>query len=126
MRQAERHGTPTPGQRGQLDATERTPRSLIERMDPAGVSGEPLAFRGAPHAALYTTELPPADARLQLDSAHRLPLAWGPHLPNLFGPAAGQQAPVRLGAAERLDIDYWRPGTAETAGSGCSSGPTVA
>jgi general secretion pathway protein J len=115
--QGERAQARALGQRDQLDAVERTMRSLIERMDPGGVSGAPPEFTGQPHALAFTTTLPLtavgqltrlADVRLTLDHEHRLMIAWSPHLPNLIGPATNQYESVLLDAAQRLDVDYWR------------------
>jgi general secretion pathway protein J len=117
--QAERAQARALDRRDQLDSVERTLRSLIERMDPGGVSGAAPAFTGQPHALAFTTSLPPtaagqltrlADVRLSLIS-HRLTIAWSPHLPNLIDPGANRHESVLLDETQRLDIDYWRPAT---------------
>jgi general secretion pathway protein J len=126
MMQAQRTEARALGRRDQLDAVERTLRSLIERMDPGGVSGAAPAFTGESHAVAFTTTLPMAatgqitrlaDVRLTLDSAHRLMVAWTPHLPNLIDPTANRHQSVLLDQLERLDIDYWQPAKKATGGT---------
>jgi prepilin-type N-terminal cleavage/methylation domain-containing protein len=124
--QAQRSEARALGRRDELDAVERTLRDLIERMDPGGVSGRPPAFTGEAHEVAFTTTLPEAsagqltrlvDVQLTLDHAHRLLLAWGPHLPNLVDPAANRQQFVLLQGVKRLDLDYWQPAASGTGGA---------
>ena len=80
---------------GDLDAADRTLRTLIARMDPGGVSGAPPAFVGTAHSLVFTTRLPEAaealatldaDVTLEVDDAHQLQLLWLTHFHNRTRP----------------------------------------
>jgi general secretion pathway protein J len=111
---------------GDSDPIERTLRTLIERMDPGGVTGLPPRFEGTEHSVTFTTILPltaggdvtrEADVTVALDDAHRLQLLWLPHFPNWFGPALTPRRSVLLDGVERLDFAYWRANQSGTDGS---------
>jgi general secretion pathway protein J len=112
--------------RNELEAVERTLRSLMERMDPGGVSGRSPAFTGEAHAVAFTTTLPStafgqitrlADVRVALDPRHRLVVSWSPHLPNLINPVSLASQAVLLDGVDRLEIGYWQPGNDVRGGS---------
>lgn len=96
--------------RGNLDAVDRTLRTLVARLDPASVLG------GRPHAMAFTSELPEmvavttrqADVLLLVDSRHRLVLRWLSHLhAERFGPLPAPHEEVLANGVDRLDLAYW-------------------
>jgi general secretion pathway protein J len=71
---------------GELDATDRALRQLIEQIDPSADAGKPW-LDGGEHVMRFITALPlaagglqmrQADVLLYVDSAHRLMLRWVP------------------------------------------------
>ena len=98
-----------------LDAVYRTLRHLIEHARP-GSESEPLVFIGTARSAAFTSVLPlptdgfrarRADVVLSVDAAHRLVLAWTPHLHaiRIRPPPPAALIPV-LPRVERLDLTY--------------------
>ena len=101
--------------RGDLDAAERTLRTLIERMEPGGMGGQPALLRGTPHGIAFTTELPEAagglatpdaDVSLQVTDGHELQLLWLEHIRNRTRPPPPPGRVTLLHDVERLDIQY--------------------
>lgn len=100
-----------------LDATDRTLRTLIDRMDP-GFKIDPPNIIGRPHGFAFTTELPEGaptvaghhvDVSLTVDRQHDFILRWTPHIHalRLSGkPAIGQT--TMLGGVARVDFGYWQ------------------
>ncbi len=100
---------------GDLDAVDRTLRTLIGRMDP-GSMAEPTLLRGQEHTASFTTELPLvarqlptrlADVTLALDPAHRLSLFWVPHVRTWIGPPRVPDRADLATGVERIELSYW-------------------
>jgi general secretion pathway protein J len=93
--------------RSDLDAVDRTLRTLITQLDPAG------AVSGKPHGMAFTAPLPEpageADLLLLVDPRHRLILRWTRHLHAVrFSPPVAQEIEL-LGGVDRLDLAYWPP-----------------
>jgi hypothetical protein len=99
-----------------LDAVDRVLRRLIVRARP-GSEQEPLVFAGTAHSMTFTTIVPlpnagsatqRADVELVVDGAHRLVLAWTPHLHAI---RTGRPPPAVtteiLHGVERFDLAYW-------------------
>jgi general secretion pathway protein J len=106
----------TQAARGDLDAADRTLRTLIARMDPGGVSGRPAIFKGTSHSLLFTTTLPQAadglvsrgaDVTLAVDDGHQLRLLWVPHYRNPLRPLPPGRVTL-LSDVDHLEIAYWR------------------
>ena len=103
-------------QNGELDAVDRTLRRLIQQLDPGNATtGSTLA--GTARRMVFTSDLPMAavtatrraDMILAVDAAHRLMLAWTPHLHVVrIGPPPAPQATELLRGVDRLEIGYWR------------------
>ena len=100
-----------------LDATDRTLRTMIERMDPGGVSLRPALFRGTEHSLAFTTSLPESagtatirdvDVLLGVDANHRLELALLPHFREAGGTAPAAGRVVLLGDVDRVELGYWQ------------------
>jgi prepilin-type N-terminal cleavage/methylation domain-containing protein len=100
-----------------LDATDRTLRTLIGRLEPGGVSGRPAVFKGTEHSLTFTTSIPdPAgvamnqvvDVLLAVDEAHRLQMVLLPHYRDPTGvpPAPGRVLLLR--DVDRLELGYWQ------------------
>jgi general secretion pathway protein J len=107
--------------RGDLDALDRTLRSLIARASPGSLSGQPPLFRATPRALTFTTDLPEgaaagtgylatrhADVTLTVDRAHRFLMLWQPHYRNRLGQLPPPRQVVLLPDVERLELAYWR------------------
>ena len=102
--------------RSELDAVDRTLRTLVERLDPAG----PVS--GTPHGVGFTAEVPrtaalatrDAELAIGVDGARRLVMRWTPHLhaQRLAPPPAPQEAELLRGLL-RLDVAYWKAGGTE-------------
>jgi general secretion pathway protein J len=99
-----------------MDATDRVLRRLIAQMDPGGQVAPPQ-IRGTANSLAFTSRFPapangggpvPIDARLQLDGAHRLVLAWAPHLNVqwLGAPPAATEAVLAEGL-RGVTFSYW-------------------
>ncbi len=107
--------------RGDLDATDRTLRTLMARMEAGGVSGRPPLFKGTSRSVTFTTELPEladalvsrnADVTLGVDATHALILLWQPHSNRTAGPVPPQARAVLLNDVDQLDISYWQDSNA--------------
>ncbi len=105
--------------RAQLDAVDRTLRTLIGGMDP-GYRADPPGIRGTAHAMVFTATLPQgatlaagvsdrrAEVRLEVDASHRLLLRWTPavHARRLSPPPLHET--VLLDGVAGLDLAFWR------------------
>jgi len=111
--------------RGDVDATDRTIRTLIARMNPGGASGRPPILRATARSLTFTTTMPDAadalpsrvaDVTLIVDDAHQLALLWAPHVRSLVTAAATATPPptpekvVLLRDVDRLEFAYWQDG----------------
>jgi general secretion pathway protein J len=103
--------------RGDVEATDRTLRTLIERMDPGGVSGRPATFKGTSHSLVFTTTLPEAAdmmvtraaiVTLAVDDKNQLQLVWLPNYRYRIGPAPVPERVTLIGDVDHLEISYWR------------------
>lgn len=95
----------------ETEPVDRALRRLIEHMDP-GDAGWPPVFDGRAHSLLFATEMPEvpageAEVMLGTDRAHRLVLTWRSRI----GQPAVEHNSVLLDGVERLDIQYWQPGS---------------
>jgi hypothetical protein len=123
--QAQRTEARALNRRDELDAVERTLRSLIERLDPGGVAARAPLFVGEPRTLRFTSTLPIAaagqitrlvDVTVTSDAAHRLVVSWAPHLPNLIDPEATHGQSVLLDGIERLEFSYWQAAAGSASG----------
>lgn len=98
-----------------LDAADRTVRSLIERMNPGGVVGNAAKIEGDAHRFAFASVLPAAaaglptpeaDVQLTTDAGHHLLLLWKPHYRNVIVDR-GYTKTELLDRVERLDLSYW-------------------
>lgn len=107
------------GQNADLDAVDRTLRSLIAQARP-GSEREPLVFAGFAHAVIFTSVMPistsefhtrRADLKIAVDSSHRLMLVWTPHLHAIrIGRSAPTLSTEILQGVERIDLAYLSAG----------------
>lgn len=105
-------------ERGDLDATDRALRQLIEHADP-GQDTDPPRFIGGPGRLAFKTELPLAASALQtrradvlvsVDAAHRLVLRWVPDLhASRLGPPPSPPETELLRGVDHLELAYLRP-----------------
>jgi hypothetical protein len=105
------------GRNADLDAADRTLRSLIERLDPGGVSGRPSLFKGTEHSLTFTTTVPdPAgigvnravDVLLAVDEAHRLQMVLLPHYHDSAATAPAPERVLLLRDVDRIELGYWQ------------------
>ena len=107
-------------QRDDMDAVDRTLRTMIAHADPGGFLQRAPAFVGTARSLSFTTALPiaaeasfarPADVMLRTDGAHRLVLLWLPHYSDPIGAA---RAPRRSACCwmgvDHIEIGYWQSG----------------
>ena len=109
--------TRTMAKRGDLEAADRMLRTLIERMDPGGVSGRPATFKGTSHSLVFTTTLPEAAetmvtraaiVTLAVDDKNQLQLVWLPNYRFRIGPPPVPEHATLIGDVDHLEISYWR------------------
>jgi general secretion pathway protein J len=102
--------------RGDMDAADRTLRTLIERMDPGGVSGRPATFKGTARSLVFTTTLPQAAdtmvtraavVTLAVDEGNRLELLWLPNYRNRIGPTPPPGRVTLLHDVDHIEMSYW-------------------
>ncbi len=107
---------------GELDATDRALRGLIEQMDPGGHI-EMSDIDGTSRTLRFTTQLPQAagalltrraEVMLLVDQQHRLLLRWTPSPHVTQSVAVVPVQTVLLGGVDHIEISY-KP-TAPTAG----------
>ena len=100
---------------GDLDATDRTLRGLVARMDAGGVSGQPPVFNGAFHSLTFKSSLPEAASGLAgrdvvvtfaVGPRHRLELLWIPYYRNPTKPIEPARA-LLIDEVERVEFSYW-------------------
>ena len=105
-------------ERGDLDAVDRSLRTLIERINPGGYRGERPAFIGTPRSVTFRTELPmaagalasrEADVTVAVDGAHRLQLFWRSFYRNPIGPLPRPGEALLLEGVDHIDISYFQP-----------------
>jgi prepilin-type N-terminal cleavage/methylation domain-containing protein len=103
--------------RGDIEATDRTLRTLIEQMDPGGVSGRPAIFKGTSHSLVFTTTLPQAAdmmvtrgavVTLAVDERKQLQLLWLPNYRYRIGPVPPPGRVTLLNDVDHLELAYWR------------------
>ena len=111
-------------QRGDLDAVDRTLRSLVARMDPGGQAAG-TRVQGSARTLAFTTELPlatgplvtrEADVSLAVDGTHRLSLFWLPHFRTWLGPPRVPAQATLTDDVDRIEISYWQPPAANRPG----------
>lgn len=109
--------TRTMAKRGDVEAADRMLRTLIERMDPGGVSGRPATFKGTSHSLVFTTTLPEAAdtlvtraaiVTLAVDDRNQLQLLWLPNYRYRLGPAPVPEHVTLMSDVDHLEISYWR------------------
>jgi general secretion pathway protein J len=102
--------------RGDMDAADRTLRTLIERMDPGGVSGRPATFKGTARSLVFTTTLPQAAdmmvtraavVTLAVDEGNRLELLWLPNYRYRIGPTPPPGRVTLLHDVDHIEMAYW-------------------
>ena len=102
---------------GDLDAVDRTLRSLIARTDPGGFSPQRPAFLGTAHNIVFTTTLSQAndalptrdaDVTLGVDERHQMQLLWLPHYRNRIGRPPLPRTVVLRHDVDHLEIAYWQ------------------
>jgi general secretion pathway protein J len=102
--------------RGDLDAADRTLRTLMARMDPGGVSGRPSLFKGTSLSLVFTTKLPQASDNLATQDAdvtvavdgNQLQLSWLAHYPYRTRPPPPPERVMLLRDVDHLEIAYWQ------------------
>ena len=104
-------------ERSDLDAVDRTLRTLIARTDPGGFSPQPPAFVGTARNIVFTTTLPQAtdalptrdaDVTLGVDERHQMQLRWLPHYRNRIGRPPLPENVVLRHDVDHLEIAYWQ------------------
>jgi len=117
-----------------LDAVDRTVRSLIEQMDPGAMTGEQLRVQGTDRSLAFRTELPAAaspvpvpraDVELGVDAAHRLVLSWRPFHRIWLGPPRAAATVPLVEGVERVEFAYWQAGAWLASWSGPGLPPLV-
>jgi general secretion pathway protein J len=102
--------------RGDVEATDRTLRTLIERMDPGGVSGRPATFKGTSRSLVFTTTLPQAAemmvsraavVTLAVDEKNQLQLLFLPNYRYRIGPTPPPGHVTLMRDVDHLEIAYW-------------------
>ena len=122
-------------ERGDLDAVDRSLRTMIERMNPGGYRGERPAFTGTTRVMTFRTELPmaagalasrDADVTVAVDAAHRLQLRWRMYYRNPIGPPLAPGEALLLEGVDHIEIAYFQPAGAagETAPAASGLGGT--
>ena len=105
--------------RGDLDATDRTIRILLARMNPGGASGRPPILKATARSLTFTTAMPDAadalpsriaDVTLALDDSHQLSLLWAPHVRGIPTTPPQPEKVVLLRDVDQLDLAYWHDG----------------
>jgi prepilin-type N-terminal cleavage/methylation domain-containing protein len=104
-------------ERSDLDAVDRTLRTLIARMDPGGFSPQQPALVGNARNIVFTTSLPQAadalpsrdaDVTLGVDEAHQMRLQWLVHYRNRIGRPPLPENVVLRNDVDHLEIAYWQ------------------
>jgi general secretion pathway protein J len=100
-----------------VDASDRTLRSLIGRMDPGGFSPQRPTFTGNARGLAFTTTLPDAagllavqdaDVTLGVSEDHEMQLLWLPHYRNRIGPPPLPDRVVLRHDVDHLEVAYWQ------------------
>jgi len=106
----------TLAKRGDVEAADRTLRTLIERMDPGGVSGRPANFKGTSHSLVFTTTLPEAAdtlvsraavVTLTVDDRNQLQLLWLPNYRYRLGPVPPPERVTLMSDVDHIEMSYW-------------------
>jgi general secretion pathway protein J len=104
-------------EQGDIDASDRTLRSLIARMDPGGFSPQKPTFAGNARGLVFTTSLPDpagalavreADVTLGVTESHDMQLLWLPHYRNRIAPPPPPDRVVLRHDVDHLEIAYWQ------------------
>ena len=112
--------------RGDVDAVDRTLRTLIERMNPGGFEGDGLLFKGSRHSISFRSELPmaagalasrDAEIAIAVDRAHRLQLRYATQYRHPIGPPPVPGEALLLEGVDHIDIAYFRPGAGPLGGA---------
>lgn len=112
-------------ERGDLDVTDRTVRTLIARLDP-GSPAEPALVRGDTRSLSFTTELPRAagalptrraDVTLTTDAGHRFAMLWVPHIRTWIGPPRVPERADLLTGVDHVEFSYWQKDGTQGAGT---------
>jgi general secretion pathway protein J len=100
-----------------LDAVDRTLRTLIARMDPGGFDVKRPTFVGTSHSIVFISTLPQAsdalptrdaDVTLGVNEGHQMQLQWLPHYRNRIGQAPLAENVVLRHGVDHLEIAYWQ------------------
>ena len=112
-------------ERSDLDAVDRTLRTLIERMNPGGFEGDELIFTGNSRSLSFRSELPleagamvtrQAEIGVGVDPGHRLQLRYAAHYHHPIGPPPAPANALLLEGVDHIDIAYFRPGAGRLGG----------
>jgi general secretion pathway protein J len=104
-------------EQGDADASDRTLRTLIARMDPGGFSPQKPTFVGNARGLVFTTILPEAagalavreaDVTLGVTESHDMQLLWLPHYRNRIGQPPPPDRVVLRHDVDHLEIAYWQ------------------
>lgn len=104
-------------EQGDVDASDRTLRALLARMDPGGFSPQRPTFVGTAGGLVFTTTLPEAaatlaaqeaDVTLGVSESHEMQLLWLPHYRNRIGQPPPPDRVVLRRDVDHLEIAYWR------------------
>jgi general secretion pathway protein J len=104
-------------EQGDVDASDRTLRALIARMDPGGFSPQRPTFAGNAHGLAFTATLPEAagalavreaDVTLGVSEGHDMQLLWLPHYRNRIGQPPAPDRVVLRHDVDHLEIAYWQ------------------
>jgi prepilin-type N-terminal cleavage/methylation domain-containing protein len=103
-------------EQGDIDASDRTLRSLIARMDPGGFSPQKPPFAGNARGLVFTATLPEAagalavreaDVTLGVTESHDMQLLWLAHYRNRVGQPPAPDRVVLRHDVDHLEIAYW-------------------
>jgi general secretion pathway protein J len=104
-------------EQGDVDAADRTLRTLIARMDPGGFSPQRPTFVGNSHGLAFTASLPEAadalgareaDVTLGLSDSHDMQLLWVPHYRNRIAQPPTPDRVVLRHDVDHLELAYWQ------------------
>lgn len=117
-------------ERGDLDAVDRSLRTMIERMSPGSYRNEAPVLAGNTRSVAFRTELPmgagalasrEAEITIAVDAAHRLQLLWRPYYRHPVGPLAPPGQAVLLEGVDHIEIAYFQLGAGPEGGTWLSA-----